>query len=39
MRVFIGNPLNALEFIGTNLILSTSGWLLNNQADCYWYFK
>lgn len=33
MRVFIGNPLNALEFIGTNLILSTSGWLLNNQAD------
>ncbi|HOB16803.1 MAG TPA: hypothetical protein PK894_01515 [Defluviitoga sp.] len=33
MKIFIGNPLNALEFIDTNLILSTSGWLLNNQAD------
>jgi len=33
MKIFVGNSANALEFFDFDLIFSTSGWSLNDQAE------
>lgn len=33
MKIYVGNPLNALEFVDLDIMLSTSGWLLYSQTE------
>jgi len=33
MKIFVGNSANSMEFFDFDLILSTSGWSLNDQSE------
>jgi hypothetical protein len=33
MKLFVGNPLNSLEFTDLDILISTSDWSLNDQSE------